>query len=339
MPDRPASGIKPGHILFLTQTAHPWGGVENWLEYLVPGLRQLGWRVSIGLVRGRRFHDPAAYLKIHPYSGTFEVPALTGTRGRERAIVRALRHQRPDIVVPVNVGDTLEAVRQLKDAGQSLRLAYPLHADMPDYLADVAWFKGCIDLAVGTNRRGQAALQAAGGLPAYRTAHVPYGAPPPHWTPTFDSAPSVLRLAYVGRLVQEQKRVRELPAVCHQLDGLGVRYHLDIAGSGDEVPWLAEQLQSQVAAGRVTLRGFCTAEQLYQSIYPGLAALVLLSDWETGPIVAWEAMRHGATVVTTDYRGRALEQLLIDESNSLVSPVGDPGGWPQTWRGWRRIRL
>ncbi len=147
--------------------------------------------------------------------------------------------------------------------------------------------------------------------------------PPPHHEPTFDCVSPVLRLAYVGRLVEEQKRIRDLPAICRELDRRNVRYHLDIAGTGSEEPWLREQLQPQVAAGRATFHGFCSAEQLFQSIYPSLTALVLLSDWETGPIVAWEAMRHGATVVTTDYRGLTLEQILIAERNALVSPVGD----------------
>jgi glycosyltransferase involved in cell wall biosynthesis len=327
MPQSSIPVSRPGSILFLTQTAHPWGGVENWLEYLVPGLDKLGWNVTVGLVRGRRHHDPAEYLKIHPYRDTVEVPALTGTpEGRIRAIARALHRTTPDVVVPVNVADTLEAVRRVKAAGQKIRILYPLHGDLPDYLLDVAKYNGCLDFAVATNRRGHLALQRVGGLAPERTAHVAYGAPPPLVSPKFNDSPSVLRLAYVGRLVQDQKRILDLPAVCHELDRRGLPYHLDIAGTGTEEPWLREQLQSQVAAGRVVFHGFCSAEQLYQRIYPALTALVLLSDWETGPIVAWEAMRHGATVVTTRYRGLTMEGLLVPEVNSLVSAVGDPRG-------------
>jgi hypothetical protein len=124
-------------------------------------------------------------------------------------------------------------------------------------------------------------------------------------------------------LIQDQKRILDLPAVCQELDRRGLPYHLDIVGSGTEEPQLRQELQTQVAAGRVVFHGFCSAEQLYQRIYPGLTALVLLSDWETGPIVAWEAMRHGATVVTTNYRGLTMEGLLVADVNSLVSPVGD----------------
>ncbi len=314
----------PGRILFLTQTASPFGGVENWLEYLVPGLRELGWDVTVGLVRGRQYHDPQRYLESHPYPDTLTVPALTGTReGRVRAVARAICQKQFEIVVPVNVGDMLEAVRRAKAAGVCLRVLYPLHGDMPSYLQDVAYYKGCLDYAVSTNRRGQMALQIVGGLAPERTAHVACGSPPALLPPDFEDSGRPLRLAYVGRLIHDQKRVRELPSVCSALDRRGVDYRLDIAGAGPDEPLLRRELAAQVARGRVIFHGLCSGDQLYRSVYPGLAALVLLSDWETGPIVAWEAMRHGATVVTTCYRGLTMERLLIHESNALVSPIGD----------------
>ena len=176
---RPVS--RPGSILFLTQTAHPWGGVENWLEYLVPGLDKLGWNVTVGLVRGRRHHNPAEYLKIHPYPNTVAVPARDrhSRGGAGEAPSDTSPVKQPDIVVPVNVADTLEAVRRVKAAGQKVRILYPLHGDLPDYLLDVANYKGCLDYAVATNRRGLLALERVGGLAPERTAHVAYGASPP----------------------------------------------------------------------------------------------------------------------------------------------------------------
>ena len=203
----------PGRILFLTQTAHPVGGVENWLEYLVPGLERHGWKVTVGLVHGRRHHDPDRYLAAHPYRNTVRVSALTGTpEGRVRAVVCAMSRAPYDIVVPVNVADVLEAVRRVKAGGRQLRILYPLHGDLPSYLQDVSYYRGCLDYAVSTNRRGQLNMQLVGGLAPQRTAHVPCGSPPALALPDLDGSGDVLRLAYVGRLSQEQKRVRELPA-------------------------------------------------------------------------------------------------------------------------------
>ena len=41
--------MKPS-VLFVTQTAHVWGGVEAWLEYLSNALADRGWKVTVGLV-------------------------------------------------------------------------------------------------------------------------------------------------------------------------------------------------------------------------------------------------------------------------------------------------
>ena len=52
-------------------------------------------------------------------------------------------------------------------------------------------------------------------------------------------------------------------------------------------------------------------------------ALLVLSDWETGPIVAWEAMAEGVPVVCSRYIGSGAERALVDGENCLMFPIGD----------------
>jgi hypothetical protein len=51
--------------------------------------------------------------------------------------------------------------------------------------------------------------------------------------------------------------------------------------------------------------------------------VVITSLWETGPIVAWEAMGRGAVVVSSRYIGSGLEGALEDGKNSLLFEIGD----------------
>ena len=51
--------------------------------------------------------------------------------------------------------------------------------------------------------------------------------------------------------------------------------------------------------------------------------VIIFSHWETGPLVAWEAMAHGAVLVTSRYVGSGLEGSLRDGENCLMYPVGD----------------
>ena len=52
-------------------------------------------------------------------------------------------------------------------------------------------------------------------------------------------------------------------------------------------------------------------------------ALIITSVWETGPIVAWEAMSHRLPVLSSRYTGSGTEGALVDEVNCLLFRVGD----------------
>ena len=307
-------------ILFVTQTANPWGGVETWLEELAEALSSHH-QVTLGLVRGRRFHDPDRYRAARVARlPSIEIAAPTGTpEGRFRAIAQAIETTGSDAVVPVNIADVLEVVRRKKAVGHKIRLFYPLHGLGADYLADVRTYADGIDLAVVTNRLAERALINVCGMSRERVEYVWYGVPPAGRIPTFDTS-RPLRLVYCGRLDQAQKRVRDLISLCGELDRRGVRYRLDIAGDGEEGPFLRNALSQNPS---VRFLGMLSRQQLYATVYPDAQAMILLSVWETGPIVVWEAMTHGATVVTTAYRGLRAEGRIIDGKNALIAEVGD----------------
>jgi hypothetical protein len=50
---------------------------------------------------------------------------------------------------------------------------------------------------------------------------------------------------------------------------------------------------------------------------------VITSAWETGPIVAWQAMASGMAVVSSRYVGSGLEGALEHDVTALLFPCGD----------------
>lgn len=44
--------MSDGHILLVAPSAYPLGGVATWIDYIVPGLRQHDWKVTLGLTDG-----------------------------------------------------------------------------------------------------------------------------------------------------------------------------------------------------------------------------------------------------------------------------------------------
>ena len=179
-----------------------------------------------------------------------------------------------------------------------------------------------IDAVISSGRLFLDALGRFLQWPSDRLFHVQCGAALPIATGRSRSRNALLRLGYCGKLVEEQKRISDLASLCEVLELLNVDYHLRIAGSGDGTQFLSERLKRQIANGRVILLGWQSQEQLNNEFYPQIDALIIASDWETGPIVAWQAMMHGALVVTSQYRGLRREGVFHHLDNAIIFPVG-----------------
>src|SRR5262245_5636394 len=140
-------------ILFIAPSAYPLGGVATWLDYIVPGLRQRDWNVTLGLVQGQ-FHNVDAYLDLHPDNQVLRIRLGTGTKeGRVRQLFRTIRETRPDIVVAVNIADVAPAVDRIRALSDwSPRLVMALHGLQPGYIASVANCAGVLDAVVCSNQ-------------------------------------------------------------------------------------------------------------------------------------------------------------------------------------------
>ena len=129
-------------ILFVAPTAYLLGGVAVWLSYLIPGLQADGWRVVFGAVDGE-FHDARAYLEKWSFTEPITITNPSGTSfGRVRALRRAIEQVDADIVVSVNIPDTLLAGEEVKQKTKpSLKTVMTLHALEPDYFCDLNAYK------------------------------------------------------------------------------------------------------------------------------------------------------------------------------------------------------
>jgi hypothetical protein len=145
---------------------------------------------------------------------------------------------------------------------------------------------------------------------------------PPWQAPAGDPA-ACLRLAWVGRLEQPQKRVHDLPPLLEALQARGIEAQLTVAGDGEERPALEQALAPWMERGRVRMLGHIDQRRLADRIYGHHHALVITSAWETGPIVAWQAMASGMAVVSSRYVGSGLEDALRHDTTALLFPCGD----------------
>ncbi len=305
-------------VLFLAPSAYLLSGLASWLDYLIPGLRNCGYDVVLGLVEGPRFHKPEKYLEFHPCDRIERFPCYTATpAGRRIALVKGLAHLRPDIALSVNIPDLLCSPLPL-----NCRRVMTIHGLIPQLFQDAETYRDVLDAICVTNRLTGVAAARVCGFNESRVYYAPYGSSP-HAFRQDVLIREPLRIAYSGRLEQEQKRVRGLFSFCRRLDQLDVDYQLTIAGSGPEEGWLSTELSNHVASGKVQFVGLLDSGALQERVYAKCDILLITSSWETGPIVAWEAMLNGLLVLSSEYVGMDCEAALINHDTCLSYVVDD----------------
>jgi glycosyltransferase involved in cell wall biosynthesis len=300
-------------VLFCSQAAHTGGGVEAWMETLSSALDARGVDVVTALARGR-FHDPDRYQSVHKVIHPIEVD---GSRGFQETrisnLIRLFERIRPDVIIPVHLHDALLAAAYWKTRGRTARIAVCIHGQSPDRVEQVRQLAPFIDLAVSVSHRVAMQLEQIAG--PTRVRHIPTGVPPPLAAPAVRDR--IRHLGYVGRLDQTEKRVLDLIPLMRALDGSGVTLH--VAGGGPEESRLREEMRGLP----VEFHEHQSRRALYENVYPMLDALVVFSEAEAGPIVAWEAMIHGVVPVVSDFLGREEEGVIRDGETGAVFPVGD----------------
>ena len=312
-------------LFFVAPSAYPFGGVAVWLDYLILGLKKKGWKVTLALVGGKH-HDVTAYRRVNPnIERVIEIANPTGSwEGRVNSLVRAISQNNPDLVVGVNIPDTYEAINRMRHQKFCApRVAMAIHGIQPDLLDDMAHYKNVLDGVVCTNRLTMHLALEYSEFDKTRLFYAPYGVEPGQVDSGKDTPGRKLKIAWVGRLEQFQKRIGDIPAIIKALVNRGVDFELLIAGDGPDEVALRGVLEREQLTRFVQFLGVIPSKEMQSRVYDACDILLVTSYWETGPIVIWEAMACGVPVVSSKYIGSGLEAGLVDGKNCLLFDFGE----------------
>jgi glycosyltransferase involved in cell wall biosynthesis len=311
-------------ILFFAPSAYLLGGVQDWLADLVPAIRREGHDVTVAVPDGL-FHCFESYRKAYPGLVCIGLRNPTGSQeGRIQCIVNCIAFIQPDLIVGVNIAALYPAVARLRLRGGLVgKLIITLHAIEADYLEDLRQFRAIVDAVVVTNKITGVLVAQESLIPKERVLYAPYGVKISTSKLPKPKSDDLLRIAWVGRFEQTQKRVHDLVSILKQLDRISFPFCLSLAGDGPEATSLQEQLQPWIRSEQVRWLGRLDKYQLQHQVYDQSDVLLITSSWETGPIVAWEAMAAGLVVVSSRYVGSGAEGALKDGQTALLYSVGD----------------
>jgi glycosyltransferase involved in cell wall biosynthesis len=314
----------PRRLLIVSPSHATRGGVETIINDLCVRLPSRGWDVVLGLAKGATFNDVSAYRAAWPGLPVSEIDGTKGTRqARLEALLDAIRRHRPDVVLVTRILEAYFACSIAKRGVGAPRLAVTIRGFEPQYLFDLAEHRTNVDLCVTCGKHVAAAVVALSGIDSSRVVSIGGGVHSPLQQVSYRDQPSVLRLGYVGRFAQSDKRVLDVVELLRHLDELAIPYQLRMVGAGPDEALLRSQLESRVQLGTVKFIGWRSREDLYRDVYPNLDVVLNFSPAEGVTMSPREAMAHGVVPVISRFCGLKAEGHYIDGVNCLTFPVGD----------------
>jgi glycosyltransferase involved in cell wall biosynthesis len=130
-----------------------------------------------------------------------------------------------------------------------------------------------------------------------------------------------IRLAYVGRFENTQKRIADIVAIAKRLAADGVAFEFDLVGDGEAMPDVRGALSGLIEQGNVRIHGWLPSDQVIQKLRES-EVFVLASAYEGFCISLIESMANGCVPVVTDIES-GNKQLVDDGVNGFVVPIGD----------------
>ena len=311
-------------VLFIAPSAYPLGGVQTWLDYVMLGIQEQNCKSTLALTNGFH-HNANVYLDKHPFRQTILISSPTGSiQGRIEALEQLLLSLNPDIIIVVNIVDVYQAVNNLRSKKLiKSRVITSIHGIHPGLIDDISTNRNIIDAVISTNQLTRKLVEGKTNIDSTRSFYASYGVAKTQIESPFKPQSNTLTIAYVGRIEEDQKRIFDLIAILskclNEIDNIVIL----IAGDGPENHVVKNWISNSQHQANIHHLGILTTEELQKQVYTKADILLLTSHWETGPIVAWEAMSHGLTLVSSKYLGCLEEGSLIDGENCLLFDIGD----------------
>lgn len=203
--------------------------------------------------------------------------------------------------VPLIVSDDSAAWMAAACMAQRHPLVGVAHSDEAHYYDLVRRYRTSLAAVVGVSRRvSERAAQLVEGTVA--TVTIPCGtklapaARPPR------PADTPLRLVWVGRLEERQKRVSDLPHLGAALRARGFPYEMQIVGDGDAASDVRASLEAAGLSETVRMTGWLPADEV-RRLLAWADVFVLPSNFEGMPVAMMEALAAGCAVVASRVSG------------------------------------
>lgn len=293
------------------------------MKRLLPYLRKNGIETRIIF-----FAANAKQLPAYRYFSEegFKCKLIFWERFNEEKIIEILDDVKefpPDIFIPNYFPVACYAAKWIKESG--IPTVCILHNDDKYHIKLIDLFaagdeKYKVSAMIGVSQlltqliKWQAAANAI-------VEYLPYGAPVPEQTAVLNTD-DTLKLVYIGRMMENQKRISEVSKVFCRVAREIAGTECTLYGSGKDLPKVLEILKNEGNGLPVNYEGQLDTENVQQHLLQN-HIFVLLSDYEGIPISLMEAMACGLVPVCLNIRSGMTELILQNETGFLVNDRND----------------
>lgn len=242
-------------------------------------------------------------------------------RHRRRALTDYLASAAPCIYLPNYDYDHSIVSARLPESICTVGI---VHSDDPMHYDHVRLLGRFWNAVVGVSAH---TTETAAGLFGRRDRvfRIPYGVPViPTVGPGTKRRSDRLRLLYVGRIEQSQKRVFDMLALLGLLERRGLSAQLTVVGDGPARVEFEQRGRRHIEEGR--LRVFSTRpNEEMPELYLDADVFLLTSAFEGMPVSLLEAMAFGCVPLVTKVKS-GVPELVREGVNGLLAEVGDIEG-------------
>ncbi|MBX3179370.1 MAG: glycosyltransferase family 4 protein [Candidatus Hydrogenedentes bacterium] len=246
----------------------------------------------------------------------FDLHAASARRARE-----LLAAFDTAIVVPNFVWDLIPICVEINATGKQLRCIGYCRADSePEYYAPLRWYAPAFAQFATVSPACTRALAERLDRDPASIHTLPAGVHVPEMLDrAWQTAP--IRLAYGGRIVQEQKRVMDFVPLVAALEARGVDFRFDIAGVGPQRDELERSIAGVDTAGRVRFHPRRKPPEM-PAFWADHDVFVQVSDFEGTSNSMLESMAAGVVPVLTR-TASGVDGIVAHGENGFLAPPGD----------------
>lgn len=302
-------------VVFLSETM-PLGGASTFVLNICRGLSEsTSWQGITGALRN--LGDVGSQIRGLGLPVVGPRPSSLLHEERIEDLYQACSRHSPHAVVAALSSGSFDFLRFVPEG--CLRIGM-IQSDEEGFYDLVVRYLPWLDAVAGVSLEICRKMESRLGDYQIPVIHQPYGVPMPEGEPVRQPA-GPLRVLYLGRVIEEQKRVNLMARVMKSTLQVTPDIEWTIAGDGPDLDFLKSEFASH---RQVRFLGSVPYDRV-PSLLTGHDVYFLCSNYEGLPLSLLEAMGAGLVPVVSDLPSGISE--VVNEQNGIRIAVDDEAGY------------